>query len=160
MKPTTPVVRAFAELADGFCAWCETTTPEPDRDARAAQWLAKLHAAAVDLPETDGDNEEGLPEIPAAQLAAAERNLNVYAGWYYRTVFDTDPANADEPVMGDVGDDLLDTYKDIKAGALLSNANRVEEALWHWSFMHRFHWGRHALGALVALHAKGSSGKR
>ena len=62
--------------------------------------------------------------------------------------------------MGDVGDDLLDTYKDIKAGALLSQAGRVEEALWHWSFMHRIHWGRHALGALAALHAKDGARER
>ncbi len=135
-------------------------TPGPDREARAAQWLARLHAAAIELPETEGDNTEGLPEIPATSLAAAEQNLRIYAGWYYRTVFDTDPANADEPVMGDVGDDLLDTYKDVKAGALLSQAGRVEEALWHWSFMHRVHWGRHALGALAALHAKDSTRER
>lgn len=57
------------------------------------------------------------------------------------------------PVLGDVGDDLLDTYKDVKAGCLLCEQGRLPLALWHWSLMHRIHWGKHAVGALAALHA-------
>lgn len=154
MKPLSPATQAFANLANEFCAWCEDPGTGRAHELQAAAWLARLHAAALELPESDGDNEEGLPELPEAQLAAAQRNLNTYAGRYYRTVFDCTPTNSDEPVMGDVGDDLLDTYKDIKAGTVLYQQNRAKEALWHWSFMHRVHWGKHALGALAALHAQ------
>ena len=56
--------------------------------------------------------------------------------------------------MGDVGDDLLDTYKDIKAGCQLVDQGCPADALWHWSFMHRIHWGKHAVGALSALYAE------
>ncbi len=55
--------------------------------------------------------------------------------------------------MGDVGDDLMDTYKDVKIGSLLMAEGRVEEAIWHWFFMHQVHWGKHAVGALAALQA-------
>ena len=94
----------------------------------------------------------GAAEPPEAALAKARGNLACFNGWYYREFFDPDPTLEEEPVMGDVGDDLLDTYKDIKAGCLLFERGEATEALWHWSFLHRIHWGRHAVGALFALH--------
>ena len=154
MTDTSAELAAFSQLALGFCAWCENNSPSDLSKKQAAQWLARLHAAAIDLPETEPENDWGLPDLPAAELAAAERNLRPFSGWYYRTVFDPEPTNADEPVIGDVGDDLLDTYKDIKAGVHLVGQGRVSDALWHWSFMHRIHWGKHAVGALSALYAE------
>ncbi|WP_457427361.1 hypothetical protein [Roseateles sp. P5_E7] len=32
--------------------------------------------------------------------------------------------------------------------------DRVAGALWHWSFMYRIRWGKHAVGALSALYAE------
>ena len=58
----------------------------------------------------------------------------------------------EESGMGDIGDDMLDIYKDIKAGCLLFERGEWTEAVWQWSFLHRIHWGRHAVGALFALH--------
>ena len=73
-------------------------------------------------------------------------------GWYYREFFDPNPSLEDEAVMGDVGDDLLDIYRDVKAGLVLMDQRKRVDALWHWAFLHRIHWGRHAVGALFALH--------
>ncbi|MDZ7813552.1 MAG: DUF5063 domain-containing protein [Ideonella sp.] len=151
--PSEPIA-VFHQLALGFCAWCEGHAPAGLSKKRAAQWLARLHAAALDLPATGPDNDWGLSDLPPAELAAAERNLRPFAGWYYRTVFDPDPFKDDEPLMGDVGDDLLDTYKDIKVGCQLVDQGRPADALWHWSFMHCHHWGQHVVGALCALYAE------
>ena len=144
---------AFHELATGFCAWCEGESLGSSPQLAASTWLARLHSAALHLTEAEPDNEEGLTELPTEPLAHAERNLKPFTGSFYRTVFDPDPRNTDEPVMGDIGDDLLDTYKDIKAGCVLCDDGRSQEALWYWSYMHRLHWGQHAVGALAALHA-------
>lgn len=149
---------AFHELAKGFCAWCEGESLGSNPELAASAWLAHLHAAALQLPEADPDNDDGLPELPVGPLAQAERNLKPFAGSFYRTVFDPDPRNTDEPVMGDIGDDLLDTYKDIKAGCALCDGGRSQEALWYWSYMHRLHWGQHAVGALAALYASSVRG--
>ena len=145
-------VAAFHECAVGFCNWCEADAAGPGQTRMAAVWLARLHAAALLLPEAETGNE-GPPELPAGPLQQAERNLSRCVGWFYRTVFDPDPASDEEPVMGDVGDDLIDTYRDVKAGCLRYGQGRVQDALWHWSLMHRLHWGKHALGALAALYA-------
>jgi hypothetical protein len=153
MTSTTVSVEAFRDLASQFCAWCEGPSLGPNQEVAIAAWLARLHAAALCLPEAEPDNEEGLPSLPAEKLATVERNFSPFNGYYYRVVFDPDPTNTEEPVVGDVGDDLLDTYKDVKAGCVLSEGGRVQEALWHWAYMHRLHWGQHVVGALSALHA-------
>ena len=151
---------AFAEVAHAFCAWCEGPSLGVEKEASVAAWLAKLYAAALALPEVESESEEGLPNLPEAALASARENLACFNGWYYREFFDPDPTLEDEPVMGDIGDDLLDTYKDIKGGCLLFERGEVAEALWQWSFLHRVHWGRHAVGALFALHCLSISSRR
>jgi hypothetical protein len=153
MGETASAFDAFRQVAAGFCRWCEGESLGPHPQRQASVWLSRLHAAALELPETEPENEEGLPELPHADLARAQGNLAVFAGVFYRTVFDPDPRNTDEPVIGDIGDDLLDTYKDIKAGSVLCDRGQPQEALWHWSFLHQVHWGRHAVGALAALQA-------
>lgn len=145
-----PAVVAFADTARSFCAWCEG---EGDlSDAKAATWLCQLYGQALALPSVEPENEEGLPDVPPAALARATANLAPFNGRYYREVFDPDPALEEPPVVGDLGDDLLDTFLDIRRGLLLFERGETVEALWHWSFMHRVHWGRHCVGALLGLH--------
>jgi hypothetical protein len=143
---------AFAEVARGFCAWCEGSSLGAEREVAAASWLSKLYAAALLLPNVEPENSDGLPDLPAAEAGKAKSNLACFNGHYYREYFDPDPTLDEESVMGDIGDDLLDTYKDIKAGCVLLEHGQSEEALWQWAFLHRIHWGRHAVGALFALH--------
>ncbi|MCE4557500.1 DUF5063 domain-containing protein [Roseateles cellulosilyticus] len=79
-------------------------------------------------------------------------NLSQFSGLYYREVFDPDPQLNDEVVIGDVADDLLDIYLDLRRGLLTFERGEDQKALWHWSFSHRIHWGRHCVGALMGLH--------
>lgn len=144
--------RSFAEVARGFCSWCEGPSLGAEPEVTAAAWLAKLHAAALVLPDVESQNSDDLPDIPPASQEAARNNIACFMGMYYRQCFDPDPILNEEPVMGDVGDDLLDTYQDVRCGLLLFDGEQPTEALWQWSFLHRVHWGRHAVGAMVALH--------
>jgi len=142
----------FADLVLGFCTWCEGDGLGPAPEAAVARWLACLYSAALSLPASGPESEKDLPDLPVAQLARAEANLAMFYGWYYREHFDPDPALDDEPCVGDVGDDLMDIYKDLKSGLLAFNSGDAPAALWHWSYLHKVHWGRHAVGALFALH--------
>ena len=151
MKPIATYSADFAEVARAFCSWCEAT-PSEHSDSQAAYWFSRLYAQALLLPLTEPENESGLPELPAKALAMATKNLAAFSGRYYRVVFDPDPLLEEEPVTGDIGDDLLDTYKDLRAGLVLFDLGETKEALWHWSFLHRIHWGRHVVGAMYALH--------
>ena len=153
-------VTIFAEAARGFCSWCERSEPDAEPEISASVWLSNLHATALRLPQVESENSDGLPDVPEGALAQAKRNLAYFYGFYYREYFDPDPRLDEEPVIGDVGDDLLDIYKDIRAGLVLFESGQTTEALWHWSFLHQVHWGRHAVGASFALHCMHVSKQR
>jgi hypothetical protein len=142
---------AFAQIARRFCAWWEAPALV-GADRQVAAWLCELYAAGLGLPDVGTDYACAFPEIPADRMESARKNLSLYSGWYYREYNDPNPILDDESGMGDVGDDLLDTYLEIARGLLHFDNGSVHEALWHWSRMHRDHWGKHAVGALVALH--------
>ena len=146
----SPAVVAFAETARGFCVWCESGGGLSD--VQAATWLCRLYGQALALPPVAPENAEGLLDIPPDTLARAAANLSDFNGRYYRKVFDPDPTLDEPPVVGDLGDDLIDTYRDIRRGLLLFDRGETVDALWHWSFLHRIHWGRHCVGALQGLH--------
>lgn len=142
----------FADVARGYCSWCEGDSLGLSPEAQAASWLAQLYAAALTLPARDAENSNGLPDLPQPQADRAKANLASFRGWYYREYFDPDPSLADESCIGDVGDDLLDIYRDVRRGLFAFDNGEVGDAAWHWSFLHRIHWGRHAVGGLFALH--------
>ena len=57
--------------------------------------------------------------------------------------------------MGDLGDDLLDIYKDVKESLLVYNSpheHAPERALWLLDFGFNHHWGQHCVDALQAIH--------
>jgi hypothetical protein len=152
-------VIAFEQVARRFCAWLEGPTLV-DADRQATAWLCELYAAGVRLPDVGMNYSCDFPEIPTDRMAAASKNLESYRGWYYREYSAPDPTLDDAPAMGDVGDDLLDVYLEIARGLLHFDNGGAPEALWHWSRMHRDHWGRHAVGALLALHCMSVSTRR
>jgi hypothetical protein len=153
MNPSyATATNTFSEVARGFCSWCESSSLGEVPETTAAIWIAKLHANAHMLPEVGSKNTEGLLDIPATELESASRNLSEFNGMYYREYCDPDPTLDDESAMGDVGDDLLDIYKDVRRGLILFDNGQPLEALWYWAFLHRIHWGRHVVGALFALY--------
>lgn len=144
----------FADLATAFCRWCEDEEAGQATDERTARWLARLHAAALALPESEPTNDDGPPELPAAEFARAKARLARFAGRYYRYLFDPDVLLDEEPVVGALADDVLDVYRVIKCGARLHARGEQADALWQWRFSHRHHWGAHALAAAYVLHAE------
>jgi hypothetical protein len=150
--PSKASIADFAEVARGYCSWCEGQSLGLDPESQAAYWLARLYVAALALPERNAKNAEALPDLPQPEADHAKSNLAPFSGWYYREIFDPNPSLTDEPGMGDVGDDLMDIYRDVKEGLVLFDSGDENNAAWHWSFLHRIHWGRHAVGGLFALH--------
>ncbi len=72
---------------------------------------------------------------------------------HYSTFFSPAKLHEEEPVVGDLADDLADMYRDIKAGLSLYDRGHRTEAVWAWRYSFQIHWGRHATNALYALHA-------
>lgn len=170
-------VEVFARLAADYCAFIENwEARSPEAILHEAHWrLPELYSAALRLPdvarvhlegEAAEDDEEDLqePVLPQSSetdaLSAEEwmnrwRALGKHLGdrKFYREMFDPYDPSETEPVVGDLADDLLDVYRDLRRGSRLWDRGHHDQAAWEWQFHFAVHWGEHATSAIRALYA-------
>jgi len=147
-------VRAFAAVARQFCGWLDGAPKEPDVEShRALAATTALLDAAIRLPFNLPPPElRSHPKDNRERWKRAHGRCAALPFQYYSEVFDPFADPPEEPVCGDVADDLADIYRDVRAGLDLFDAGRHEAALGHWSFHFACHWGEHATSAIRALY--------
>ncbi len=147
-------VQQFATLAREFRAWVlHGTDNGPDAARTALRHVTRLYTAALELPHGSvGDRED--PEVSPVpswnELHQALRQRLPLG--FYGEVFNPLVVPIEEPVIGDVADDLADIFSDLEKGLLWFEAGHSSEAVWEWRFGLVHHWGDHATGAMRALH--------
>jgi hypothetical protein len=146
----TDPIDIFYTLAKAFCAFAQG---EPSaHDARIAQMLlARLYAAALELPEGIGEEVQGEPMSLEEWQVVHQRFASLPVRRYsapFQPLNETDSAS-----IADVAEDLADIYRDIKRGLAQYERGAHAAAAWEWSLHFHAHWGRNALAALSALHA-------
>jgi hypothetical protein len=67
-------------------------------------------------------------------------------------IFNAQIVPSEEPVTGDIIDDLADLYKDLKDGLWYLKRGSEGDAVFQWRFSFGVHWARHILGAMYALY--------
>ena len=150
----------FVDLARRYCEVVEQQSDHRVGDLirlfRSS--LADLYGAAARLPEVEaGEQYVHGVGCSTAQWRSYYESLGSRLGddRHYRLIFDPlDPADK-KPVIGDLADDLVDVYADLKNGLELWDrvgSDFKAEAVWNWRFLWGSHWGRHALEALRAIH--------
>lgn len=154
-------IRAFATLASDYRTWCEgPRASDPMQLLReATRHVARLYAAGLELPDLEFVDHPDLPDLPESNWAAMFKSFGALPFNYYWEVFDPSIEDSDEPVVGDVADDLTDMYSDLIKGLWLLDHGHMHAAAWSWKFTFDAHWGRHAVSALRALHCHGESGR-
>jgi hypothetical protein len=151
-------IDVFVAHACEFTTWCESDHTGKTSDQMRRQLLkqlSRLYAAALDLPGVDFKEA---PDPPSQDQAVRQRlaaNLKSLPFQYYWEVFTPTDERDNEPVTGDLFDDLLDIYGDIAGGLWLYQRGHIEAAVFEWSFRFGVHWGRHVVSALHALHSFG-----
>jgi hypothetical protein len=145
-------ISRFASAAETYCSWLES---EPSTSAQehylATKLVAELYASALLLPATEpvsGDTSS----VTQEQRQMILQRLKLFPFRYYWEVFHPVKLEPEEPVCGDITDDFLDIYADVKEGLLAYVVNE-QSAVWHWRTTFGFHWGAHAASALRALHS-------
>lgn len=150
-------VEQFVDSAERFCSLIEhhqsLTAWEFVRSCAAC--LADLYGVAVFLAllSVEIDSAELIEDaVSTDQARAIDREIGRKLGsaCLYWEVFD--PREESSPVVGDVGDDLADIYRDVKNGLVAFNKGPANEAVWHWQRGFRFHWGDHVVDALRVIH--------
>lgn len=98
----------FYQLAERFCDAVEKKSVSVENAAEWLSLLMELYTKAMTLPEVEPDDEpisyEG-NEIPQLAIECPSTYWEIY-----------DPLRPDEPVCGDLKDDLQDIYRDLCSG--------------------------------------------
>lgn len=146
-------VEAFAQEARAYCEWARNPSHPPASYREALLRLSSIYRAALELPQpwaaTGSEAEPGRPPDFARVLEIAMKRLPLSG---YAEIFDPFGDPTDELVQGVLGDHVSGVYDDVARGLLLYEAGDLDGALWEWAYNFRLHWGRHATGAIRALH--------
>ncbi len=142
-------VDEFAEQARIFCSWGSENSSGDSAIEALAVTLANLIAAGFRLGwsegiPTDKDKQLEVPEFfREAALALPFR--------YYSEIFNTLVVPPEDPVVGDLIDDILDIYSDLIPGLEQYDQGNKSIAADHWRFWLHHHWGEHATSATRAI---------
>lgn len=145
----TPEVLAFVDQARQFCEFIEKAC-----GYSLSMRLSGARQRLLDLYRTGS----ALPHVEPIEGIDAGPNPGKPTNWvgfdkfeFYWEVFD--PYVNEAPVVGELSDDLLDVYFDVRRGLELWDKDVPRAApIWEWRFHFDVHWGDHAIDALRALH--------
>lgn len=119
----------------------------------AVRLIVNLYAGVLALPDRglgEDVEESGVSDDIWRKMLTRFEGLSFN---YYSKFFSPEKGAAEEPVTGNLADDLADTYRDIKKGLNLYERGYAADAVWQWNQSFETHWGRHATSAMHALHA-------
>jgi Domain of unknown function (DUF5063) len=147
-------IAEFTGISREYCRWCEEPRSSDPRQLQhqALRLLARLYAAALELPDVDVSDEDDAPDLPDVDSRSVLGSFKDLPFQYYREIFDPVVDKEDEAVVGDLADDLTDIYIDLKRGLALMDRGFEPRAVFEWRCTFGFHWGRHATSAMRALH--------
>lgn len=137
-----------------FCAWCKS---DPDTESKEAQYalslLVRLYSQALELDAPmEFDSDIKTDPIDDNQWREIVGRAGALPFNYYSTIFNPLVVPSEEPVVGDLADDIADIYRDLCTGVALFDSGYKAEAQWELYFSFHSHWGRHASSAIAVLH--------
>lgn len=155
------VFTTLFEAAQNFCIYIENEI-QTDKDEfvqKARKLVAALYTAALQIPKLVYDSLDSDCDYAISKEAEAKITTSIYSRipfqYYWITLEPFQTIGEIETGMGDVADDLLDIYKDLKASLLAYNSagkHTRERALWLLELGFTHHWGQHCIDALQAIH--------
>src|SRR5438045_3931500 len=111
-------ISRFVNAAREYCAWCEgprSANPRPLR-AEAIRLLARLYTTALDLPEVGATDTLEPPTIESDIRDQVREGFASLPFRYYWQMFNPSTESKEDPVCGDLADDVTDIYLDVKLG--------------------------------------------
>lgn len=141
------VIKEFYSLAKECCGFISKTEITGDSLSALMELLMKLYISAINLPEAESRTIEcSIVEETEVPFIGISNQIPQF----YWEVFG--PYEKDEPVCGDLVDDLSDIAKDYKKGIAEYEAGIIGNAVNEWKLGLYNHWGSHIVDALRVLH--------
>jgi len=145
------MVDTFYHIALEYCRWAES---KESSVLVALRILSSLYQQAILLPDIEMDEDFPIFTVDKVILRQIYERFGVLPFNYYSHVFHpfalTTPL--EEPTIGDIADDLMDIYNDIKEGIQLYESHYIQQAIFHWKTTFGWHWGKHLVDAIRVLH--------
>jgi Domain of unknown function (DUF5063) len=133
-----PIARAYCDVVDRREA---LEVPVFLVEIRRA--LLDACRAVIDLPlDWNRDDDLILPDRSSEQWFELSREVARYLG------------TLDEAEETNLGDDLVDVYRDLTRGLVALEHGHPDEAAWAWRWGYDNHWGRNAHVALTSIHGE------
>lgn len=151
----TSHLQRFSAAAAEFCAWCESEPGGEVEEARAAlRFVARLYLLALELRYPEDAPDVGDVEVGDARWRTVYERFAALPFRHYASIFDPRSVRTGqaECETADLADDLADIHRDLGKGLDLLRRGHPAAAEWQWCWSFQNHWGRHAAGALRALH--------
>lgn len=150
----------FAKSAATYCEVIESRARWP-RAAflrRVQEVLPSLYAEVLVLPDVEpADDQERYPVLTIEDRASIFNSVEELLGSHslYWKVYDPIGVEPEEPLSGNLADDLIGIYRDLQDSLLgwrHGEPGERQNALWEWRFAFQTHWGAHAVDAMRAIH--------
>ncbi len=146
-------IQEFTQLAHEYCDWVETEGNKGQENLFFVHvLLSKLYSWGIQLPECEPTDLLESKERPEHEHQRVIGYFKDFPIQYYSMIFNAEVIPSEEPVTGDVIDDLADIYKDLKDGLWYLERGSEVDAVFQWHFSLGVHWARHILGAMYALY--------
>lgn len=149
-------VEQFAAEAVRFEQWAHSNEPNAALAARKTLLrISSLYTAALQLPSpyTYAGDGQPCPDVGLVDECAKLSAFQAIPFDMYGEVFNPLLVPPDEPVIGSIADDITDVYRDVVTGLRAYQTGNRAGAIWEWGFHFHHHWGKHATGAIKAIHA-------
>ena len=149
-------VEQFAAEALRFEQWAYSNEPNAALAARKTLLrISSLYTAALQLPSpyTYAGDGQPCPDVGLVDECAKLSAFQAIPFDMYGEVFNPLLVPPDEPVIGSIADDITDVYRDVVTGLRAYQTGNRAGAIWEWGFHFHHHWGKHATGAIKAIHA-------
>ncbi|MDB6016501.1 MAG: hypothetical protein JWR19_990 [Pedosphaera sp.] len=143
-------IEAFTENVRQFCEWAES-----DRhDVLTARQLLLALMQGIPyliIPDAGHENDVSYPRRSHEEWMSDHKRFADFPFQYYQGMFSPCDLGEEEPVMGDVHDDLADIYGDLWHGSQALNRDDGVYAVRYWREFYFHHWGHHASSAVYAI---------
>jgi len=141
------LIDRFYSSAKEYCSFIESNIVSEKTIPEVMALLMKLYMAASDLPNS---SDEISDETSSQQEYRGTPRFDPEIQTSYRMMYD--PYEDDEPVFGNLKDDLSDIAGDLREGINEYENGRAENAAFIWKLNMEEHSGDHIMNALKALH--------
>ncbi len=147
-------IRDFAIVAEQYCQWAESLDPSDEINLNdLLLLLSELLNKVLLMPDVDpSDSDEEKNRISHDEWMKIHKWFTPIKFQYYREIFDPHDFKEDEPITGDLHDDLADIYRELKPALLLYIDDKIEDAAFEWKSTFGYHWGEHLISAMRAIY--------